>query len=262
VRTKLALIPSREFAAQELLLGEGLKRSPDDPGLVMNQGLLLGKLGRPHEGMKFLRRGLALEPLSALKNFGISSDLGMLGLTDESRSMLAASQRIWPESRDVFEFYTMFAVDFAQPDEGLAIIETLRARDPAYEPQARLWRQVLESLKCQCGQEAAAQALSQAMLADQVDQSTAYPALVRLGRIDDAYVMLRARRQYGRTNRMMFAQVTAPMRREPRFMDPAAEVGLAQYWRESGRWPEFCAEPGLPYDCKVEAARAVAQARR
>jgi hypothetical protein len=30
-------------------------------------------------------------------------------------------------------------------------------------------------------------------------------------------------------------------------------VGLWDYWRESGHWPDFCSEPGLPYDCKVEA---------
>ena len=27
------------------------------------------------------------------------------------------------------------------------------------------------------------------------------------------------------------------------------------YWRKSGNWPDFCFEPGLPYDCKKEAAK-------
>ena len=38
-------------------------------------------------------------------------------------------------------------------------------------------------------------------------------------------------------------------------MDLAGDLGLVDYWRRSDKWPEFCAEPGLPYDCKVEAAR-------
>jgi hypothetical protein len=35
----------------------------------------------------------------------------------------------------------------------------------------------------------------------------------------------------------------------------AARLGLVDYWRSSGHWPDFCADPGLPYDCKAEAAR-------
>lgn len=27
------------------------------------------------------------------------------------------------------------------------------------------------------------------------------------------------------------------------------------YWRKSGKWPDFCFRPDLPYDCKAEAAR-------
>lgn len=42
--------------------------------------------------------------------------------------------------------------------------------------------------------------------------------------------------------------------------DPAARVlmakwGLFDYWRASNHWPDFCDEPGLPFDCKAEAYR-------
>jgi len=41
-------------------------------------------------------------------------------------------------------------------------------------------------------------------------------------------------------------------------MGLAARIGLADYWRATGQWPDFCAEPGLPYDCRAEAARLAA----
>jgi hypothetical protein len=44
-------------------------------------------------------------------------------------------------------------------------------------------------------------------------------------------------------------------RADPRFMRLAKRLGLVDYWEKSGHWPDFCAEPGLPYDCRV-AARA------
>jgi len=33
------------------------------------------------------------------------------------------------------------------------------------------------------------------------------------------------------------------------------------YWRKSGKWPDFCFDPKLPYDCKVEAAKLARTAR-
>ena len=30
---------------------------------------------------------------------------------------------------------------------------------------------------------------------------------------------------------------------------------LVDYWRKTGRWPDFCAAPALAYDCRAEAAR-------
>jgi hypothetical protein len=38
-------------------------------------------------------------------------------------------------------------------------------------------------------------------------------------------------------------------------MTIAKRVGLVDYWRSSGRWPDFCSDPGLKYDCKAEAAK-------
>jgi hypothetical protein len=47
------------------------------------------------------------------------------------------------------------------------------------------------------------------------------------------------------------------MRRDPRFMPLAAKVGLVANWENTGKWPDFCDEPGLPYDCRA-AAKALA----
>ena len=43
--------------------------------------------------------------------------------------------------------------------------------------------------------------------------------------------------------------------RDPRSMAGAAHVGLLHYWKISGKWPDFCFDPTLPYDCKKEAAK-------
>jgi hypothetical protein len=55
-----------------------------------------------------------------------------------------------------------------------------------------------------------------------------------------------------------FLTATDRMRRDPRFMPLASQAGLVEYWTTTGKWPDFCAQPGLPYDCRA-AARALTQ---
>lgn len=43
--------------------------------------------------------------------------------------------------------------------------------------------------------------------------------------------------------------------RDPRFWPLAARFGFVEYWLQSGQWPDFCSEPDLPFDCKVEATK-------
>jgi hypothetical protein len=46
--------------------------------------------------------------------------------------------------------------------------------------------------------------------------------------------------------------------RNPESLGYAKRVGLLQYWQSSGKWPDFCGEIDLPYDCKQEAAKLLA----
>ena len=52
-----------------------------------------------------------------------------------------------------------------------------------------------------------------------------------------------------------FRSATRGMRRDPRFIQAMASVGLLSYWMRSGKWPDFCFDPELPYECKKEAMK-------
>jgi hypothetical protein len=47
-------------------------------------------------------------------------------------------------------------------------------------------------------------------------------------------------------------------RSHPRFIQVADHLGLLAHWRKSGKWPDFCSESDLAYDCKAEAAKLAA----
>ena len=55
----------------------------------------------------------------------------------------------------------------------------------------------------------------------------------------------------------LFAPETAALRRDVRIWRIFNAVGLAQYWMETGLWPDFCRDPTLGYDCRTEARKAL-----
>ena len=57
---------------------------------------------------------------------------------------------------------------------------------------------------------------------------------------------------------LLFRSNTVGFWRDPSSLQYAKRVGLLQYWRSSTKWPDFCSDRTLPYDCKKEAARLLA----
>lgn len=54
-------------------------------------------------------------------------------------------------------------------------------------------------------------------------------------------------------NPSLFDSVLNPLRVDPRFWRIAGRLGLVDYWLDSGRWPDFCAQSTPPVDCRTAA---------
>jgi hypothetical protein len=81
-------------------------------------------------------------------------------------------------------------------------------------------------------------------------------ALGEMNRVDDVFRLIAsAPRGTLKDPYVLFRPWLAEARRDPRFMTVAKSLGLLEYWKTSGHWPDFCSDPGLKYDCKKEAAR-------
>ena len=82
--------------------------------------------------------------------------------------------------------------------------------------------------------------------------------LAAFGRVDELYQLLLgldpAQVEQGLLS-TLFRPNLKPLRQDPRFMLIAKRFGLLNFWQTSGKWPDFCSDPDLPYDCKKEAAR-------
>jgi len=83
-----------------------------------------------------------------------------------------------------------------------------------------------------------------------------------LGQLDDAFAALDTPSlTFDGDNGYLFEPAAAALRRDPRFWPVAEKAGLVAYWRARTEWPDFCAEPGIPFDCRTEAARVLAARR-
>jgi hypothetical protein len=52
----------------------------------------------------------------------------------------------------------------------------------------------------------------------------------------------------------LFTPVTRNLRQDPGFVGLAARMGLIKYWRETGKWPDFCADRASECGPKLLAA--------
>jgi hypothetical protein len=76
-----------------------------------------------------------------------------------------------------------------------------------------------------------------------------------LGAVDEAFAFAREHfidDQNG-GQQVLFAQQARVLRADARFMPLMRDLGLLRHWRLSGRWPDFCRDPALPYRCDAAA---------
>lgn len=82
--------------------------------------------------------------------------------------------------------------------------------------------------------------------------------LGQFGRIDEAYALMTdpaALPPLKEMPEILFRAHMAGFRRDRRFIQLAARLGLLDYWMSTGNWPDFCFDPALPYDCRGEARK-------
>ena len=76
------------------------------------------------------------------------------------------------------------------------------------------------------------------------------------GYVDDAIEILKSKKDILSEpsvifiRRHMFQTFMAPVHNDPRFFEFAREIGLVDFWLETGLWPDFCSRKDLSYDCK------------
>ena len=244
---------SVENSAESLAVMErGLKAAPNDHDLNSMYAVSLFNLGYVAESVAPALRGLALDP-SSQETHGVAvRRLLAAGRFEEALAIQEKAEKLWPDSTELASNRRYFAnqrTDLKQLLNGLP--KSVRD-DPVLMAELR-YRAASTPDNL-----ARLDAAGSKLFAQQPSSAWQLAAVMtRLGQPERALDWLQRaplKEAYSQWSLLFWPEV-APLRRDPRFFAAMARLGLLKVWRARGVWPDFCAEPGLRYDCRTEAAR-------
>lgn len=244
-------LPTRAWAERERLLRQGV-RVARTPRSDSELALFLANAGRPREAFEIAWR---LEPST---RYQIGHAVLLPYLTYSGGHGAAALQqaervrRIRPHDQGARYSLVVLAALTGPPGAVDTLLADPSAR-PEMRPEAVQAFAAFETARRTGRDEdvaAAVAAIAAAAEARTVLAGHAVLLMAKLGATDSALALAGAFASDPRTSRLaaaantafLFAPETAPLRADARFVAIVDQLGLSDYWRASGRWPDFCGD--------------------
>ena len=249
---EISLVPMTDVATKMRLIDRAYRDQPGNPVVLLIRSNLLEAVGRTQEATGMAEQAVNIDPSPEALDAYISA-LAYSGLVDVAEQQLRRAQRLWPGTSALDELEWHFYFRFGDPKLGLQMASNrnltptmlmfIQARaNPASENIDRLLSFYRVSLKRH----------------NYPSLSYMAQAFVQFHREQELYEMALhwpAQGDFALGTDIWFRPAFHAFRQDPRFMQLAARTPLLHYWRASGKWPDFCSEPGLPYDCRKEAEK-------
>lgn len=197
-------------------------------------------------------RAAKADPTSIFKALAVVRRLAAAGRLKEASGRLAEVEAVWPAHPDLAEHRRRLAVELGR-NEAAAIYRATKP-DERQGFDMFLLHQIADPAADHSGLDAVAEEEFVHFPPSAYQLAAHY---TRVGDMAKALAWLdRApvHKTEGQWSLLYWPSV-APLRRDPRFFAKMAQLGLVDYWRRHDRWPDFCSEPGLRYDCPREAER-------
>jgi hypothetical protein len=214
----------------------------------LSRGGLLLNAGRLNAGFILITQ--AVEGHDALA-FPLAQAQRLVGRPEQAGATLRRALATRPNDEASRRVQLDLFANGADPDATLALLDD-PARRPAGLPAAGVdayrafarWKKAGGSADAT----AARGAIESGVRVGAVQPPSAVPMLVALGDLDGAFDLANAYAADPRTRysamffdpSFLFLPETAPMRRDRRLIDVVRKLGLIDYWRASGLWPDFC----------------------
>ena len=201
-----------------------LRKHPDDPLLLTNRSVILFNLGYVNDSVVDAVNAVRSDPSSFSGRNLVARRLAAAGRVEEALEQQAENERLWPGHPDDIANRALIAPRSPSRDAADAAEIAEYERNISAAPYGAY---ILARLYERAGNRQAALAWLARAPVDKTFQQWS----------------------------VLFWPDAAGLRTEPAFFRKMADLGLVRWWLARGKWPDFCAEPGLKYDCAEEAKK-------
>lgn len=247
---RAGLEPPQAWAARRAWLDQAARLAPSDAQVLRARARLLSQMGYLDAALADLLAAQELDPMDGQILLVWTREA--LGQRTEARALLArAAQR---QARSAWNTRVLFAL-FDEDYTGAAALLDQRVRPSDIgESLPALFSATASGLRARVSRAEAIAAWETAAIRDPGQTDDAVLMISWLGDRDRAFAL--AGRQMGAQGEALVfpadlaaAPAFRDLRYDPRYLRLMAHSGLLAYWRETGVWPDFCADPRLPYAC-------------
>jgi DNA-binding winged helix-turn-helix (wHTH) protein/TolB-like protein len=258
-----ALIPEADWAGRGETIFKGIDELPRTGIISGNYSNFLLQAGRAKESEVYARKHMSMEPTSP-----IGSTYLVAALLSQARYPAALTEldrvlQIYPDNGGLVQerfAALVWSGDFAGAEAMLAIPEAADAIEPSKE--ARPARAMVKALRTKSAADIAAfrKACTDTVYRDPSAGAICLSGFGQLGLSDDSFDLLDqvlpdlrgANRAEAETKwlehplaitiyaKLLMNPVVASLREDIRLIDVVERIGLLDYWKTSGVWPDFC----------------------
>ena len=233
---------AQNWAPAEQYLKKALALDPSLPPARNEYFSLMRSAGRTNAAIAFLKESEgAADPRGNLGDPRLPLMLASTGDLAGAEDALRNTETITHRPQDQMRW--MIAFWWEDPKTALPKVKSL---DSGAQPKQEL--ECFTTYLTELEARKAARTRGLPASCDTVNTGWRMRMLAREGDIDGAFAAVKPPLD-GLTADIYYPEMKM-LRRDPRFWPLAKRMGLVDYWIKSNNWPDFCAEPGLPYDCR------------
>jgi tetratricopeptide (TPR) repeat protein len=243
------------YGAPIAALERAVIEHPDSALLNNDLAAAYMRVGRIRDGAEAARNAFVLNPLSDGALCSYIYALAFSGNLEAAKKELDEAERIWPglETIETTRYY--LNLRYADAAEASRVAAgNAELINPTAAQQALIAARLSPT---EANKNRAIAAYEGAYRSHPGEIINLIQALGTFGRVDEAFAVLRTAPTdpLVANSETFFRPNMRSIRADARFIAEANRLGLTKVWKQTGRWPDFCSDPNLPYDCKKEAQK-------